>query len=492
MVSLPPHTLCTPLLLHTYNPPHHARLPLTYLPSLPCVSPFEQPIPFPHPPPAHLPIPSNRKSSSLSNATSTAPAPSSSVGITTAHTSQHAAKTVAYTYSTATGQLVDEHTLPTPRPPLQLEWDGEGEHLAVLQDGSSVLCLWSVHGKGKLRQVEMGGVKDPSYMCWSRVGGQLAVGTQKGNLLIYNVHSLKSISVAGKHSKKITCGAWNNDNKLALASLDRMLTISDEKGELIEQAKLKYDPFDIQFSAQKVDDTTPPSESESTVSINMGRQTVLLYNMHDSDNPVELAFQSKYGEIVSYWWFGDGYLMIGFSRGYLIAISTHMREIGEELQSMKMFESALTSLCYSPNLNKLAVSGDDGVKLVDMSDWKEMKSDQVRFGQDEGDVEHMAWTTDGQILTVSTTGGYVFNYLTSIPQLSAAHHSHLLYLSSLRSLSLFDASTAADPDSHVQSWDVAVEPTFLALSGRWLGCWHEQPCVVLHAGWWWRWRWWWR
>ena len=366
-----------------------------------------------------------------------------------------------------TGQLVDEHTLPQPKPALQLEWDNEGEHLAVIQDGSSVLCLWSVHSK-KLKQVEMSGVKDPSFMTWSRVGGELAVGTQKGNLLIYNVHTLKSISVAGKHSKKITCGAWNTENKLALASLDRMLTISDEKGELVEQAKLKYDPYDIQFSAQKVDDNTPPSES--TVSINMGRQTVLLYNMHDSDNPVELAFQSKYGEIVQYWWFGDGYLMIGFSRGYLIAISTHMREIGEELQSMKMFESALTSVCYSTALNKLAVSGDDGVKLVDMSDWKEMKTDQVRFGQDEGDVDSMAWTNDGQILTVSTTGGYVFNYLTSIPQLSAAHGSHLLYLSSLRSLSLFDASSAADPDSHVQSWDVAVEPTFLALSGRWLGC----------------------
>jgi WD repeat-containing protein 19 len=76
-------------------------------------------------------------------------------------------------------------------------------------------------------------------MAWSRVGPQLAVGTQKGNLLLYNNDSKKSQLLAGKHSKKITCGQWNLDNKLALASLDRTMTINEASGELLEQAKLK-------------------------------------------------------------------------------------------------------------------------------------------------------------------------------------------------------------------------------------------------------------
>ena len=372
-----------------------------------------------------------------------------------------------------TGALVDEHTLPSPKPPLQLDWSHDGENLAVLQDSSSTLCLWNAHTH-KLKPVDMASLKDPSFMAWSRASAHLAVGTLKGNLLIYNASTFKTAHIAGKHSKKITCGQWSLDNKLALASHDRMMTISDAQGDLLHQAKLKYDPYDLQFSAQKQDDTQ--AASESTVSINMGHQTILLYNVADPDNPVELAFQSKYGEIVRYHWFGDGYLMIGFSRGYLIAISTHMREIGEELQSLKMYESALTNVCYSPALNQLAVAGDDGVKVVDMAEWKELKADQVRFNQDEGDVDAMAWTADGQILTVSTTGGYVFNYLTSIPQLSAAHGHHMAFLSSLRSVQLFDAKADRDQDTALHTWDVAIEPTFLALSRSFLACGMNHHC----------------
>src|SRR4051812_23302965 len=106
---------------------------------------------------------------------------------------------------------------------------------------------------------------------------------------------------------------WNLENKLALAGQDKVvrrrshwrpacscsrcrlasgcpqMTISNEKGETGEQAHLKYDPFDIQFAEQKVDEKQ--TQKENTVSINMGHQTILMYNMVDTDNPVELAFQ---------------------------------------------------------------------------------------------------------------------------------------------------------------------------------------------------------
>ena len=36
------------------------------------------------------------------------------------------------------------------------------------------------------------------------------------------------------------------------------------------------------------------------------------HNMTDPENPVELAFQPKYGELVKYQWFGDGYVVVTY------------------------------------------------------------------------------------------------------------------------------------------------------------------------------------
>jgi len=47
----------------------------------------------------------------------------------------------------------------------------------------------------------------------------------------------------------------------------------------------------------------------------------------DRTAPLELMFESKYGKIVDYQFFGDGYILIGFSEGYYCHVSTHVKEM---------------------------------------------------------------------------------------------------------------------------------------------------------------------
>lgn len=47
------------------------------------------------------------------------------------------------------------------------------------------------------------------------------------------------------------------------------------------------------------------------------------------ENPLELAFRQAYGDIIAYHWFGDGYIMVGFSCGYFVVISTQSSEFGK-------------------------------------------------------------------------------------------------------------------------------------------------------------------
>lgn len=57
--------------------------------------------------------------------------------------------------------------------------------------------------------------------------------------------------------------------------------------------------------------------------------------------------------------YGDGYILIGFSHGYLVVISTHIREIGQELYQARNHKDSLSSVAISPVLNKAASCGDN-------------------------------------------------------------------------------------------------------------------------------------
>jgi WD repeat-containing protein 19 len=124
-------------------------------------------------------------------------------------------------------------------------------------------------------------------------------------------------------------------------------------------------------------------KQENTLSINMGRKSIYLFNLSDRDNPIELAFQPKYGDINTYTWFGDGYIMLAFNEGYFVVISTRkryfyghkiylfldMKEIGQELFSSK-FYSSLKDISYSSGLQKAAICGDNSIKVLEAGNWK--------------------------------------------------------------------------------------------------------------------------
>ena len=83
------------------------------------------------------------------------------------------------------------------------------------------------------------------------------------------------------------------------------------------------------------------------MSLIVGGKTLYLFNLYDPENPIELAFQPKYGDIVAYHWFGDGYILLGFAKGYFVVISTHMKEIGQELFQVRLYSVEPIFIYYS-------------------------------------------------------------------------------------------------------------------------------------------------
>ena len=66
-----------------------------------------------------------------------------------------------------------------------------------------------------------------NFLAWSKTGPELALGSERGNLYLYNGRSTKMVPIRNKHPTKITCGCWNMQSHLALSSEDRQITVSD-------------------------------------------------------------------------------------------------------------------------------------------------------------------------------------------------------------------------------------------------------------------------
>lgn len=359
------------------------------------------------------------------------------------------------------------------------------QSVAILQTGVERVAIWETISRS-VYYIDTG-LKEPTWLGWSKMGPQLAIGSAKGSLVLYSKDSRRKVPIAAKHAQAILCGDWSRDNKLALGGADNVLTISSPEGDTLEQSDLKYTPRAVQFATQKSDARAPKDASaDTTVSVNMGGRTVLLYSLRTGEHPVELAFQSRYGRIVTYTWFGDGYLMLGFSEGYVAAISTHMKEIGEELYSARLHSVGIEDLACSIPAQRAAVAGGNAVRMLDLAGWKEVRGEGAAVEAAHGPIDSLQWTQDGAILTASTVSGHLYAFLAKVPSLVSPYASRVAYMSSLREVQVIDtldmtaSSSSSGPGSGsgvpasqlapLATIPVSIEPAALSLGPGHVAC----------------------
>ena len=130
----------------------------------------------------------------------------------------------------------------------------------------------------------------------------------------------------GKHSKKVISGDWNDEGYLVTGSEDRIITISNHTSDNIASSiAVRSEPHNIKWITMKTDERT---QKQTTICTVLNHKTILIHDISkDSNAQTELMFEDKYGKIVDYQFFGDGYLIVGFSEGYYCHVSTHSKEM---------------------------------------------------------------------------------------------------------------------------------------------------------------------
>ncbi|XP_036187365.1 WD repeat-containing protein 19 isoform X5 [Myotis myotis] len=212
----------------------------------------------------------------------------------------------------------------------------------------------------------------------------------------------------------------------------------------------------MQFSTTRNDDRT--STAGTLISVVLGKRSLFLFNLNQPYNSIDLEFKQSYGNIVCYSWYGDGYIMVGFSYGIFVVISTHVQEIGLEIFQAYDYKDNLTSIAISQTLNKAATCGDNCIKIHGLAELKDMYA-IINLDDEIKGLSTLSWTDDGQLLALSTQRGSLHVFLTKLPILGDACSTRIAYLTSLLEVTVANPVEGELPITV----SVDVEPNFVAV-----------------------------
>ncbi|CAF1526281.1 unnamed protein product [Didymodactylos carnosus] len=348
--------------------------------------------------------------------------------------------------------------IPLKGPCLCMVWDKDGDTLAAVSEKSNFVYLWDSNSL-KTSVFDTTLKDNITVIAWSKAAPILAIGSVRGNVVIYDQSTTKKLPLLGQHSRRITTMSWSRDNLLAIGAEDNRISVMTVTGETIQRCETSDVPKELKFSEMKREQRG--TYEESTVSLIIGKKSLGLWTVGDDGQLFTLNFQDKYADIVAYQWFGDGYIMIGFSAGYFIVISTYHKEIGQELHKTRDHKNYLSSIALSTSLNKAATCGNGGVKIHELSDQYVIDS-IINIEEGNENLTGIGWNTDGQLLAVAKANGSIYIYLTKLSMLASVWQQKIAYMASLCEVSIYDHQTKTKIDN--VNLTTEIEPSVLAMS----------------------------
>ena len=77
---------------------------------------------------------------------------------------------------------------------------------------------------------------------------------------------------------------------------------------------------------------------------------------------------------------------------------------------MQPYKSGLDDLSVCDEVNRLAVAGENSIKIYDTNNWNEIIDEKIAIINTAGRIAKIAWSSSGQILIVTTILGSIFAF----------------------------------------------------------------------------------
>uniref|UniRef100_A0A158P9P5 WD_REPEATS_REGION domain-containing protein n=1 Tax=Angiostrongylus cantonensis TaxID=6313 RepID=A0A158P9P5_ANGCA len=300
-----------------------------------------------------------------------------------------------------------------------MAWDKEGDVLGIITNMSSLAILWNINTR-TTEQLET------------------AMGARK-------------IPVLGKHQRRITDVTITKQDEILCCSDDNTITVSSPDGETLKSLVVSAEPNDLKVGEVK----RSGGSMDIMVSAVLGKKTLFLSSLAekpkentgfdgDTDSSMNLQFQEKYGHIVAHAWYNDGYIVVGFAKGFVVCISAHLSEMGQEIFNVAEYKTYLAAVAACSPFGKILTVGDHQIKVREMRELNDI------FAIVEVDkLSQIECSTDGQLVAVASSGDGVSVYITKMPSMGAAYGDTMAALSSLNQVTYWtEADKILNYDSH--------------------------------------------
>jgi len=333
-----------------------------------------------------------------------------------------------------------------PGRPTWLDWDCNGNSVAVMVEGIGIL-LWEVPPEGGTYAISESSVANDhrplrlapsitnatSFCMWSKKCLQLAIGTTSGRVIIFNKQQgvMQLHDRKGKHGAPVTCGDWLSDNRLGLASGTRVKISKPLPAEGAQWESCST--FELSGMLSRVprkfkDAGAPKLLSFSLsyppfVAVCIGDNYMLVFGTTGSHNneDVGLTFPDDYGPITGFQWLEDDVVLVSLANGYVTSVDfgamVKMRrqhglpEAVKATGTTKVFNEYLTCLTYSPKSHRIACVGDKGFKVMvrDGAELEVLVDHNLEYELSIGNcIESCRWDDTGNSLVVTSTDGYLW------------------------------------------------------------------------------------
>ena len=98
-----------------------------------------------------------------------------------------------------------------------------------------------------------------------------------------------------------------------------------------------------------------------------------------------------------------------------------MNEIKNEVHSMQPFKTGLDDLNVCEEVNRIAIAGENSVKIFDTNLWSEMVEEKIEISNQAGRISKIQWSSTGHILIISTFLGSIFAFNVIVNDVYAVH-----------------------------------------------------------------------